>query len=171
MATFNSTQYQAHVTKRTTGAHAPQSAKTLDGKWRYRYAHVDTTTDPATGATPTLSVGDTYNLFEIPASRILWMRLGWSGAIGAAATRISVKTPEYTAINLDGSTTTKNLATYFASKDASQTITAPYEYYNMATGTWEIESSTEPVILYAEITGAALSAGGKFWVDVAYNVE
>lgn len=174
MATFNSTQYSPVVLKRTTGAHAPASAQIAGGKWRYKFANCVVGTDPDTGATYTPTATDTYDLFEIPASRVLWLRCGWGGgALGATNSNLTIRTKAYTKVEEDGSTSTVDVQTYFNELDAAATITAPHEYYNMDTGTFIVHKSTEPVVFEAVVDTAALTTAGatQFWVDIAYAIE
>jgi len=174
MATYNSTQYSPHVLKRTTGAHAPSSPPDDYGKWRYKFGSVLVGTNPDTGATYTPGATDTYDLFEVPACRIVWFRLGWGGgALGATNSNISIKSKAYTKVELDGSTSAVLAQTYFNQMDAAATITAPHEYHNMANGSYSVFKSADPVVFEAVIDTAALTAAGalSFWVDLAYVVD
>jgi hypothetical protein len=172
MATYNSTQYSPHVLKRTTGGHAPASPQVDYGKWRYKFASVLPGINPDDGSAYTELPTDTYDLFELPACRVVWMRVGWGGgALGAATANLSIKSKAYTKVGLDGTQSAVGAETYFSALDAALTITVPYEYYNMATGTFEVFNSTEPVVFEAVVDTAALNGARAFWVDIAYVVE
>ena len=179
MATYNSDGYSPHVLKRTTGAHAPASPQADYGKYRYKHTLITIGVNPDTGAAYVPGATDTYDLFEIPHSRIISMRVGWSSTkeIAASGGQLTIRNKAYTRVNLDGSQTAVPSSNYFTNLNTNAgSLAAPHEYVNMDTGTFEVHHSTTPVVFEAVVSGQALQLpsstyAGKWWCDITYVVE
>ena len=164
MANTNSTQYAKIANKRTSGAHAP--LETLEQSGKLRLARGTCTV--ATGAN---AINDTFDILELPTNcQILSVKLIWTTALGAGSARLTLNRAAYTSVAPDGTESAEAESAFVSAHNITGTNTI-YECILATNYGQVINNATQPVKLTGKITGATLTVGTTFNVEVQYVVE